>query len=519
MRSSYSVTGILILFFLLMSIPVMGQENRIIVNTDLGETKISRHIYGHFAEHLGRCIYGGFWVGEDSEIPNTNGIRNDVVQALRALDIPNLRWPGGCFADRYHWQDGIGPPDERPASINTHWGGVTETNRFGTHEYMELCAQLGCEAYITGNVGSGTVQEMADWIEYLTAPGGSQMAELRRQYGREEPWKVPWWGLGNESWSCGGHMDAEYYASLMRRYSTFALNYGGNSLYKIATGPYGGNYHWTETLMEDKTTRRMMDGIALHYYTLPRGWDNMIPATDFTEQEWFLTFRETLKMEEYITGHSRIMDRYDPQGQIGLIVDEWGVWHRAEPGTNRRFLYQQNSLLDAVAAAVNLNIFNNHARRVKMANIAQTVNVLQSMLLTKDAEMVKTPTYHIFNMYKVHHDAILLPAHSEIAQYEMEGESIPSVSVSASLDQTGRMHISLANMRHDSSMSLQCELRGDFAPGNVTGEILTHSEMTAHNTFESPDRVVPEPFTDFTLSGKSVLVQLPARSVVVLEIE
>ncbi len=490
----------------------------LVIRTDSGATTISRHIYGHFAEHLGHCIYGGFWVGEDSDIPNKNGIRTDVVKALRALDIPNLRWPGGCFADRYHWREGIGPPSERPASVNTHWGGVMESNRFGTHEFMELCEQLGCEAYITGNVGSGTVEEMADWVEYLTAGGESEMAQLRRMHGRDEPWRVPWWGFGNESWSCGGHMTADYYASLLRRFSTFVQNFSGNRLYRIATGPYGDNYRWTETLMQSDVTRRLMDGIALHYYTLPRGWDDMIPATDFTEEEWFLTFQEALKIEEYILEHIRIMDQYDPEREIGLIVDEWGVWHKVEPGTNRRFLYQQNSLLDAVAAAVHLNIFNNHADRVKMANIAQTVNVLQAMLLTDGPRMVRTPTYHIFQMYKVHHDATLLPTDLETGTYRFGEKTIPAVNVSASRDDAGNIHLSLVNIRHDSSVAIQCELRGLDAVGEVTGRILTAAEGTAHNTFAEPNRVLPETFEDFHPGVGRLEVNLPARSVVILSI-
>jgi len=366
--------------------------NRVIIGADLGTVTIEKYIYGHFAEHLGRCIYEGFWVGQDSPIPNTRGIRNDVVEALRKIKPPVLRWPGGCFADEYHWKDGIGPRERRPARVNTHWGGVTENNHFGTHEFMDLCEQLGADPYICGNVGSGTVQEMAEWVEYITFAGKSEMADLRRQNGREEPWRLPFFGVGNENWGCGGHMRPEYYADLYRRYQTYVRHYSGNRVYKVACGPTG-DYRWTEVLMRE--AGRWMDGLSLHYYTLPGTWEKKGSATQFDESEWFSTLRNALHMEELIRRHSAIMDRYDPQRRVGLIVDEWGTWYDVEPGTNPGFLYQQNTLRDALVAGIHLNIFNNHAERVKMANIAQTVNVLQAMILTDGPRMIVTPTYHV----------------------------------------------------------------------------------------------------------------------------
>jgi alpha-N-arabinofuranosidase len=370
--------------------------NLLIINADQGDFTINRHIYGHFAEHLGRCIYEGFWVGEDSDIPNTRGIRNDVVEALRKLNIPNLRWPGGCFADEYHWVDGIGNREGRPAMVNTHWGGVTENNHFGTHEFFDLCEMLGAEPYVCGNVGSGTVQEMAQWIEYITHSGQSPMADLRCKNGREEPWTLPYFGVGNESWGCGGSMMPEYYANEYRRYQTYVRKFGDKPIFKIACGASDANYKWTEVLMERAGT--LMDGLSLHYYTFTGGWGDKGSATQYSETEWFSCLKNALVMDELVTKHSTIMDKYDPQKRVALIVDEWGTWWNVEPSTNPGFLYQQNALRDALVAGLTLNIFNQHCERVRMANIAQTVNVLQAMILTDGAKMVLTPTYHVFEM-------------------------------------------------------------------------------------------------------------------------
>ena len=388
-----------------------------IVNADIKKGKINKNIYGHFSEHLGRCIYEGIWVGEDSEIPNIKGYRIDVLEALKKLKVPVLRWPGGCFADEYHWMDGIGPREKRPCMINTHWGGVVENNHFGTHEFMEFCEMIGAEPYISGNLGSGTVQEMQQWVEYITFDGKSPMADLRRANGREEPWKLKYFGIGNENWGCGGNMRAEYYADLYKRYATYVRNFGDNVIYKIACGPSAGDYTWTEVVMRE--AGHLLNGLSLHYYTLPtNSWTGSKgSATEFGEEEWFKTLKHTLVMEELVTKHSIIMDKYDPEKKIGLIVDEWGAWYDVEPGTNPGFLYQQNTLRDALIAGINLNIFNNHCDRVQMANIAQLVNVLQAVILTEGDKMLLTPTYHVFNMYKVHQDADLLSVEFENILY------------------------------------------------------------------------------------------------------
>jgi alpha-N-arabinofuranosidase len=496
------------------SVPV----NQLVIITNHTGPVISKDIYGHFSEHLGTCIYGGLWVGRDSKIPNTSGIRNDVLFALREIKVPNLRWPGGCFADTYHWQQGIGPQEKRASIINTHWGGVTEDNSFGTHEFMKLTELIGCDAYINGNVGSGTVREMAEWVEYLTSDSESPMTRLRKENGREEPWKVKYFAIGNENWGCGGNMTADFYSNVMRQYSTYLNNYGANRLYRVACGPYDYNYAWTETLMKDPDNRSRFQGLSIHYYSLVDGWNNKGSATEFGEREWFQTMNSNLLIDQIIRGHKAIMDRYDPQKTKGLVVDEWGNWFNVEPGTNPGFLYQQNTLRDAITAAIHLNIFNNHADRVQVANLAQMVNVLQSVVLTKDDKMVLTPTYHVFRMFRVHQEAKLLNTDLHCENYVFGERKIQALSASASVDNEGRVHISLANLNPNKEITLNCPVIGEKYK-TVTGEILTAGAMAAFNTFEKPETVKPATFKGFKMRDGNLTVTLPARSVVVLELK
>ena len=489
--------------------------NTITIDADGGTETISRHIYGHFSEHLGACIYGGYWVGEDSPIPNTRGIRNDVVEALRRIRIPNLRWPGGCFADEYHWADGIGPRQERPTMVNTHWGGVTEDNSFGTHEFLDLCGQLGCEPYICGNVGSGTVKEMSRWVQYVNFDGVSPMADLRRANGRDEPWGVRYWGVGNENWGCGGSMRPEYYADLYRRYACYCRDYGDAALYRIACGPNGDNWHWTEVMMREATWR--MDGLALHYYCGSGADSNS--ATQFEQQDWFAQLKRALRMEELVAGHIKIMDEHDPEGKVALIVDEWGAWHAVEPGTNPRFLYQQNTLRDAMVASLTLDIFAGHCGRIHMANIAQTVNVLQAMILTEDEKMILTPTYHVFDMYKVHHGATALPIDLQCGTCAFGDDSIAALSATASRDAEGRVHVCLTNPDPNNEAEVSCEIRGAEVTG-ISGTILTAETITAHNAFGDgeADRVKPVEFDGAALDGGALTIAMPPKSIVALEL-
>ncbi len=498
---------------------------KLIINENKRIGRINEEIYGHFAEHLGRCIYEGLYVGGDSEIPNVNGMRKDVVDALKEMKIPVLRWPGGCFADEYHWKDGIGPKENRKKMINTHWGGVLEDNSFGTHEFMELCEQLGCKTYVNGNVGSGTVQEMSEWVEYMTFDGVSPMADLRRKNGREKPWKIDYFGVGNENWGCGGNMTPEYYGNLYRRYQTYVRNYdNANPIAKICGGANVDDYHWTEQVLSTthdhvpKELHGLMDGLSLHYYVHPGGWENKGSATQFDEKEWFRTMKKAWFMEELVKKHGDIMDKYDPEKNIGMIVDEWGCWFDVEPGTNPGFLYQQNTMRDALVACVTLNIFNKHCDRVKMANIAQMVNVLQSVILTEGEKMILTPTYHIFHMYKYHQNAQLLESFMETEEIGVEDYRVPDISESVSVDGEGNIHITLGNLSVTDAKEIEVLFAGKKAE-KVEAAILTGS-MDAYNTFDEPENVKEKEFTDYTVTeGGSIKLTVPACAVIHMEVK
>lgn len=478
---------------------------------------ISKHIYGHFSEHLGRCIYDGFWAGENLNVPKKDRIRLDIVEALKKIKIPNLRWPGGCFADEYHWRDGIGPRKQRPMMINTNWGNVTEDNSFGTHEFLELCSLLGTEPYITGNVGSGTVDEMSKWIEYLNFDGVSPVTNIRKQNGHEKPFNVSFWGVGNESWGCGGSMTPEYYANEFKRYATFCKNYPNARLRKIASGANSEDYRWTETMMREVPSY-MMWGLSLHYYTVPKEWRDKGSATQFDETEYFNTMKKCLYMQELVEKHSAIMDKYDPAKHVALAVDEWGIWTNVEPGTNGAFLYQQNSMRDALVAATTLNIFNNHADRVRMANLAQAINVLQALILTDKEKMLLTPTYHVFDLYQVHQDAHQLQLHFASPAYKVGDQTIPAVNGSASRDSSGVIHISLVNLDASKKINISTLLPAG-TNGSVSAQVLTAAAFNSYNTFDKPDNVIPKTFHDFKKEGDQLAVTLPPISIVVLTIK
>ena len=471
---------------------------------------IRPEIYGHFAEHLGRCVYGGIFVGKDSPIPNENGVRSDVAEAFRNIKVPTIRWPGGCFAEEYHWRDGIGNPDARKKMINVNWGHVVEDNSFGTHEYMELCRQIGAKPYINGNVGSGTVQEMAEWIEYMTAVG-TPLAELRRRNGQEAPWQVPFLGVGNENWGCGGEMTAETYAAEFRKYAAFCREYNGNHLCRIACGPSSADYGWMETMMKAISKGwggyPLAGGIDLHYYTMPIHPD-MDSATEFTDAQHYATMDSAFFCDELLTRHTEIMNRYDPENKVGLIIGEWGCWHQVEKGTNPAFLYQQNAMRDALVAAIHLNIFNRHAKRVMMANLAQTVNVLQSILLTDGDRMVKTPTYHVFELYKAHQGGTAVYAYTDAAKAD-EGYKAPMISSSASL-KDGVMTLTLANCSLTEEAQIECDVC-HFAAGKAQARIL-HADVRAFNDFDHPEDVVIRPWTADFANGR-LTITLPPCSV------
>ncbi|PIB33972.1 alpha-N-arabinofuranosidase [Reichenbachiella sp. 5M10] len=492
-----------------------AQDIQVQIDTKTNGPTISKHIYGHFAEHLGRCIYDGFYVGEDeTRIPHTAGVRNDIIEALKELQIPNLRWPGGCFADTYHWQDGIGPKDQRPTIVNQWWGGVTEDNSFGTHEFLNMCELLETEPYLSGNVGSGTVKEFADWMQYTNNGGVSPMSELRKENGRENPWNVKYWGVGNEAWGCGGHMTPEYYANVYRQFATYMT---GSDIQRIASGASSNDYNWTETLMKN-IPAHLVDGLALHHYSVI-DWNDKGSASQFTEEQYFITLQRAWEMEELVTKHVAIMDKYDPEKKIDLIVDEWGGWYDVEEGTNPGFLYQQNTMRDAMIAGMTLNIFNNHADRVKMANLAQSVNVLQAVILTKEEKMILTPTYHVMKMYTAHHDAKLLPLKIQNnATYKNGANELPAISASASVDQAGITHISLVNIDARQTQTVSIPLSG-VKKADVSGSVLASAKIQDHNSFDKPSKIQPVDFKEFKVKGGQLEVTLPPASVVVLEVK
>ncbi len=500
-------------------LPIGAQDATVIVDADRGETQISKHIYGHFSEHLGHCIYGGLWVGKDSKIPNVDGVRKDVLEALKKIKIPNLRWPGGCFADEYHWKDGIGPQENRARMINTHWGGVVEDNSFGTNEFLNMCEELGTEPYVCGNVGSGSVEELSQWVEYMTFDGESPMANLRKKNGREKPWKVQFLAVGNESWGCGGNMTPAYYSDLYRRYQTFARNYNANApLLKVAGGANVADYNWTETVMRNVPTN-LMWGLSLHYYVHPGGWNHKGSATKFSEEQYVQTMEKAYYMDELITRHDAIMTKYDPNKKVALVVDEWGSWYDVEPGTNPGFLFQQNTMRDALIAAVTLNIFHKHADRVRMANLAQIVNVLQAVIFTDGDKMLLTPTYHIFDMYKVHQDATLLPSSTRCEKISRGKFSADRISSSASKDANGVIHVSLANLDLEKVATVNIDIRGQKVKTIADAQVLTSKNIADYNTFENPDIVDLGEFKDFKLKDGVITIKMPAKSVVTFAVK
>ncbi len=478
---------------------------------------INKNIYGQFAEHLGTGIYEGMWVGPESPIPNTKGWRNDVLGALKELHVPLVRWPGGCFADEYHWKDGIGPRDKRPVKVNTNWGGVEENNAVGTHEFFDLAELLGAEVYVNGNLGTGTNQEMSEWVEYMTSDSKSTLAELRRKNGRDKPWKLDYFAIGNEAWGCGGNMTPEHYANLYRNAAAFVRTPPNAKPKFIASGGHDNDIRWTDVLT--KQIKQNIDGVSFHYYTIPTGkWEVKGAATGFKEDQWLSTMKNTMAMDGLIRKNVKLMDKNDPAKKVGLFVDEWGTWYDVEPGTNTGFLYQQNSLRDAVVAALNFNIFHDHAERVRMTNIAQMVNVLQAMILTDKNRMILTPTYHAFRMYVPFQDATSLPvAIKNNGKYGIGKTSVPQVSASAARGKDGKVYLALVNTDPNKPVDVTVNVSG-MGAGKATGQLLTAAAMDAHNTFAAPEAVKPVPFSAQASGGK-LTVQLPAKSVIVTAVE
>ena len=509
-------------------------QTKIVIDPSRADFVIEPEVYGQFAEHLGGCIYGGLWVGPDSKIPNVRGYRKDVLVALQELDVPVLRWPGGCFADDYHWRDGIGPRDQRPKTLNIYWGGG-ETNAFGTHEFLDLCELLGCEAYVAGNVGSGTVEEMREWVEYMTSDSNSTLAQLRRRNGREKPWRVKYFGVGNENWGCGGNMTAEYYSNLYRRYSTYVRNFSGNDIVKVANGPSGRDVPFMDILV--RNTHAHADAFSMHYYVLPSSdWKSKGAALGFPESQWFSVIQQTYEVEDLIEDYISILDKVDPEQRLDLLVDEWGTWYdRAADAKSA--LYQQNTIRDAVSAALFFHIFHEHGDRITMGNIAQVVNVLQAMILTRGDRMLLTPTYHVFEMYRVHQGARHIPLDFKSPTYSSSTAQPPptnppksykqdarpdepwtrqvaAISATASVAKDGTTHVSLVNTSPTESLPVELSIEGESR--TFRGRSLTANKLDAHNTFDKPDTVKPRPLTDWDAEGNILRLTLPPASVSVI---
>ena len=494
-------------------------QNRIVLDASKARDTINKNIYGHFSEHLGRCIYDGFYVGDNNKnIPNKKGIRLDIVEALKKLKIPVLRWPGGCFADHYHWKDAIGPKNQRKPIENMMWGNVREDNSFGTNEFLDMCEMINADPYLAVNMGGGSVEEAVDWVKYVNHPNGtSYLTDMRQKNGRTKPWNVKYWGVGNESWDCGGHMDVDYYVDQYKKYATMMTTYNNSEgLFRIAVGPGTEDFHWTEVLMRD-IPKKLIDGVSIHHYSVIN-WSKKSSATNFTEDEYFRTMEQAYRMERMINGNSEVMDKYDPQKKVALIVDEWGGWYEVEPGTNGAFLYQQNSMRDAMIAGLTLNIFNNHCDRVRMANLAQTINVLQAVILTNKEKMILTPTYHVMEMYNVHQNALMIPLTVSSNDFTLGEKKIKAVSASASKDKNGDTHISLVNIDAHNEQEITIEL-GDLSAKSVTGRVLRSEKLQDHNSFDNPGKVKPSVFNNAVLNGNSVSVKLPPFSVVVLTLK
>ena len=528
-RTSLLMRSVLVGFTLIVTAitaPMMAaQKVELSIDTSKTGAKIDRNIFGQFAEHLGHGVYEGIWVGPDSKIPNTHGIRNDVVGALKAIKVPNVRWPGGCFADEYHWRDGIGP--QRVVRLNPNWGGVTEPNTFGTHEFMDFLDQIGADAYVSVNVGSGTPQEAAEWLEYMTAAQATTLEKERAANGHPEPYKVAWLGLGNESWDCGGNMTPEYYLDRMKLFSRFVRNYNPaqmekDQMLKIAVGPGGGEQRWTdwtETVMkayQQHTWSWDINGLSMHNYTVVK-WPPSFKSVGFGEDEYAQILKATLDMDDLIKKHASIMDKYDPQKKVALVVDEWGGWYAPLPGSNPGFLVQQNSLRDAILAALNINIFARHADRVRGANIAQMINVLQAMILTDQEKMVLTPTYYVYKMYVPFQDSTFVPVSFDPGRYTHGDFTLPRVDAMAAKSKDGKLWVEITNVDPHQSAEVELNVTGINAK-SASGETLTAPKVDSVNTFEAPNAVVPKPISARAQGGKLIL-QLEPKSVTVFSVE
>jgi alpha-N-arabinofuranosidase len=492
--------------------------------------EISPHIYGHFIEHLGGVIYDGIWVGRGSKVPNVAGIRKQFADDMKRIAAPNIRWPGGCFADGYHWREGIGP-GKRPRTA-TYWGSQmppelhgAEPNLFGTHEFMQLCRLTGAAPYLAANVASGSPQEFHDWISYCNAPDGTvTLAGERSANGDAAPFQVRFWGIGNESWNCGGTLKPAEYATLYRLFTSQLPPYGQPFL--VACGARGHNpdfgVPWTEGFLEamqETLVRPRINGLSLHFYTDFR--PTTVSSAESTAGEWYAVLDKGLSMEKALLSNWAVMQKYDPTGRIKCVIDEWGVWYSRSPEIAPGFqLAQLITLRDAVHTAMHFDIFNRHADKVAMANVAQTVNCLQSLFLAHEDRYARTPVYHVFEMYKGHMGARLVPVKGAAGEVRFNQGSetlrLPGLSSSASLREK-EMTVTVTNPSLDAPRTVRLRIAGGPRPAEAQARVLTHEAMNAANTFDKPDEVHPTRL-EVGVSGDGVQFTLPTKSVAALRI-
>jgi alpha-N-arabinofuranosidase len=495
--------------------------------------KINRNIYGHFTEHLGSCIYDAMWVGEGSAIPNQNGLRKDTIEALKRIRAPIIRWPGGCFADQYHWRDGVGPREKRPRIWNIWWG-RDEGNAFGTDEFIQYCRLSGAAPYLCVNVGSGSPQEALDWLEYCNGKESTTVTSLRAANGHPEPYNVRYWSVGNESWGCGGNFDAESYAREYARYVTYLNRYADRGTVEfVACGDFRDDWNqkFFETLLKRPGARGQVRGVnhlSVHHYF--RG--ELGQATEFTDEQYYRALAGVSVLEGYIEETIGLIQHYTtPQNRIGIALDEWGIWHPV-PSTGAQGLWQSNTLRDALLAAVTFNSLNSYGDAVSMANIAQTFNVLQCIAFTKGDKLALTPTYHVFDLYQPHMDAMALKTVVDSPTYTLKpltqlppqflallggrGETTRTyLSASASLNEAQKqICLTLVNQHLTEPMEVEIQIPGLDSPGVRGGTLreLTSGNVRDENTLEKPEVVRPSAPKQLTVQGNKFTQLVPPHT-------
>jgi alpha-N-arabinofuranosidase len=508
--------------------PVLAADAEIELAPATPGPVISPHLYGHFIEHLGGVIYDGIWVGRNSKIANVDGIRRQFVDDMKRLGAPNLRWPGGCFADGYHWRDGIGRQAERPRTYN-YWqrqmppgADATETNQFGIHEFMRLCRLVGAQPYLAANVGSSTPKEFHDWVSYCNAPAGTvSLAEERASNGDKEPFGVTYWGVGNESWGCGGNMTPAEYAAHYRRFVTQFPGYTRPFL--VATGPRGhsadGDIGWTTGFFEAMRGAPPPDGFSIHYYTDLRR--TKVKPGDFNAAEWYEVLLRGVRLEKVIEEHWNEIGKFDAAHRTKFVIDEWGVWYA--PGSEIKPAYilsQPITLRDAVHTGMAFDIFNRQAGKVAMANVAQTINCIHSLFLADGDQYCRTPAFHVFDMYRPHMGGRMVPVRMQFPELNvpvLEGTArLPGLSSSASIRER-RLTLTLTNPSLSDAVAIRVRLAGQSRATEARAAVLTHSDMRATNSFAHPDVVKPETLQVETRSD-SVEFRIPRQSVVAVEL-